>query len=244
LLAHAVAKSGTDFSAKAEALLNQALKDAGLSRSRIVRTVATGYGRRNVAFATDQKTEIGCHARGCYFHFRTAITIIDIGGQDNKIIRLDDDGRRLGFKMNRKCAAGTGAFLEEMAARLDLDLGDMDALARGTDEVVELGSYCTVFTATEILEKIRAGRPIGGIVKGIYHSIARRVLEMDAITSQPVLSGGVAAHNPILIDIFSAMLGRPVQAPPRPQLMGAYGAALFAINEEHSGPPKGGDQDL
>lgn len=230
LAAQAVARSGTDFEARAESLMNQALSRAGIDRGRIAATISTGYGRRNVPFADDARTEISCHAAGCYHHFPEALTIIDIGGQDNKIIKVDSAGRRTGFKMNRKCAAGTGAFLEEMALRLDLALEEMDHLARQAEEVVELGSFCTVFTATEILEKIRAGYKIPGIVMGIYSSVVKRVLEMDTITDTPVMSGGVAAYNPVLVEILSKRLEREVKLPPKPQLMGAFGAALFARN--------------
>lgn len=228
VLGRAVARSGTDFSAVAERLLDQALEQAGLDRGRITAAVSTGYGRRNVAYADQNRTEISCHAAGCYHHFPQALTVIDIGGQDNKIIKLNSQGHRTGFKMNRKCAAGTGAFLEEMAMRLDLPLEQMNQLAGQAQQIVELGSFCTVFTATEILEKIRAGLPIPGIVRGIYASIANRVLEMDTITDTPVMSGGVVAHNPVLVEIFTEKIGRAVLVPPEPQFMGALGAALFA----------------
>jgi activator of 2-hydroxyglutaryl-CoA dehydratase len=113
LLGYAVKKSGVDFSATAAECLRQSLDMASRREADIAYAVSTGYGRSNVAYAMETKTEIGCHARGCYLYFPKAITIIDIGGQDNKIIKLDAQGRRAGFKMNRKCAAGTGAFLEE-----------------------------------------------------------------------------------------------------------------------------------
>ena len=118
--------------------------------------------------ATETKTEIGCHAKGCYHYFPMAMTIIDIGGQDNKVIKLDDKGRRLNFKMNRKCAAGTGAFLEEMSMRLDIPLEDMDALAEGAKNMVELGSYCTVFSATEVLGENQTGEKGPGHCKGAF----------------------------------------------------------------------------
>jgi activator of 2-hydroxyglutaryl-CoA dehydratase len=117
-----------------------------------------------------------------------------------------------------------------MAARLDVPLDEMDGLARRAEKTVELGSFCTVFTATEILEKIRAGHKVPDIVRGIYSSVAKRVLEMDTITDTPVMSGGVAAHNPVLVEILSEGIGAEVLVPPRPQLMGAIGAALFARN--------------
>ena len=102
-------RSGTDFTATADECLTEALVMAGIKKDRIARTISTGYGRKNVSYAQDQRTEISCHGKGCYHYFPFAITIIDIGGQDNKIIKLDETGRRTSFKMNRKCAAGTGA---------------------------------------------------------------------------------------------------------------------------------------
>ncbi|MGD8754271.1 MAG: acyl-CoA dehydratase activase, partial [Desulfobacterales bacterium] len=146
LIGHAVKKSGTDFAATADTCLALALKMAGTQKSDIKHTVSTGYGRKNVSFARDTKTEIGCHAKGCFLYFPFATTIIDIGGQDNKIIKLDPSGKRTGFKMNRKCAAGTGAFLEEMAMRLDVSLDEMNGLASRSDNMVKLGSFCTVFS--------------------------------------------------------------------------------------------------
>lgn len=225
----AVFKSGTDFTVSATRALEQALKIAQLTVTDIQCLVSTGYGRNNIASADATRTEISCHAQGCYLYFSQAQTIIDIGGQDNKIIKLDDQGRRLDFKMNRKCAAGTGAFLEEMALRLDVELGSLDALARQSRQAVRLGSFCTVFAGTEVLENIRQGRAVADIVKGLFISVITRVLEMDTLTDTVVLTGGVAAHNPYLAQLMGEMLERPVQMPPHPQLTGAIGAALYAM---------------
>jgi predicted CoA-substrate-specific enzyme activase len=232
LIGHAVRKSGTDFSSSADWCLATSLKMAGADRGDIRSAVATGYGRRNVSFAHGSKTEIGCHARGCYFYHPRAITVIDIGGQDNKIIKLDRNGRRSGFKMNRKCAAGTGAFLEEMSVRLDIPIEKMDDLARNSKRAVVLGSYCTVFSATEVLEKIRQGEAVEDIVKGLFLSVIKRVIEMDSLTDVVVMSGGVVAHNPYLVKMFEEFLQREVLLPEHPQLTGAVGAALFAMNGE------------
>jgi len=227
-LGRAVTRSGIDFFAAAEQVFSAALAQTGLERSQIAAVLATGYGRKNVPFATGSRTEISCQARGCYHHFPQAQTILDIGGQDNKVIKLAADGSRINFKMNRKCAAGTGAFLEEMAARLGLELDRMNGLAEAAGEAVELGAYCTVFSATEVLEKIRAGQPAEGIVKGIFLSMVKRVLEMDSLEGLVVLTGGVAAHNPILARLLAERIGRRVALPPEPQLTGALGAALLA----------------
>jgi predicted CoA-substrate-specific enzyme activase len=232
LIGHSVRKSGTDFGRTASLCLGSALKMAKAAEKDIVRGVSTGYGRKNVSFTHETKTEIGCHAKGCYHYFPVAMTIIDIGGQDNKIIKLDQDGRRLSFKMNRKCAAGTGAFLEEMSMRLDIPLEEMDALARKSTKLVELGSFCTVFSATEVLEKIRQGNKVPDIVKGLFLSVIKRILEMDSLTEKVSMTGGVVAHNLYLVKMVEDLIGREVLVPDHPQLTGAVGAALFALEAE------------
>ena len=230
LLGYSVLHSGTDFMATAETCLEASLNMARRDRDMIVRTVSTGYGRRNVPFSDENKTEIACHARGCYHYFPKAISIIDIGGQDNKIIKLDDLGRRAGFKMNRKCAAGTGAFLEEMSLRLNIPLEDMNSQAVQSTEMVKLGSYCTVFSGTEVLENIRNGKKVPDIVQGLFFSVIKRVLEMDSLTENVVMTGGVVAHNPYLVTMTEEALKRDVWVPEFPQFTGAIGAALFAMN--------------
>jgi (R)-2-hydroxyacyl-CoA dehydratese activating ATPase len=229
ILGRSVQRSGTDLASVAETGLEEALKNAKLKRkTQEIKSIATGYGRKNVAFRDGDKTEISCHARGCYESFPGPITIIDIGGQDNKVIQLDEKGRRINFKMNRKCAAGTGAFLEEMALRLNISLGDMNDLARQSQEPVELGSFCTVFTATEVLEKIRQGKKVPDIVRGLFLSVVKRVLEMGLLSERVVLTGGVVAFNPYLRVMMEEVLKRPVRVPEYPQLTGALGAALLA----------------
>jgi len=235
LVGRAVRRSGTDLIRAAEACLQAALEAAGASRSRIRRCISTGYGRKNVPFSHDSRTEIGCHAKGCYHSFPVAMTVVDIGGQDNKIIKLDDQGRRTHFKMNRKCAAGTGAFLEEMSLRLEIPLEDMDALARKSEHMVEVGSYCTVFTATEVLEKIRHGEKVPDIVKGLFHSVIKRIVEMDPLKDTVAMTGGVVAHNPYLVTMVEEITGRPVLVPEYPQFTGAVGAALFAVEDWKEG---------
>jgi len=229
LVGWSVQRSGTDFAIVAEACLQQALNQAGLATNlKEMKTISTGYGRKNVQYSNGDKTEISCHARGCYYYFPQAITIIDIGGQDNKVIQLNEKGQRINFKMNRKCAAGTGAFLEEMALRLNIPLEDLEGLARQSQEVIELGSFCTVFTATEVLEKIRQGKKVPDIVKGLFLSIIKRVLEMDLLGEQVIMTGGVVAFNPYLKVMLEEIIHRSVWVPKYPQLTGAIGAALFA----------------
>ncbi len=230
LVGHCVVKSGTDFTIASNNCLESSLKMAGVSYGDIVRATSTGYGRKNVSVADFNRTEISCHGRGCYYYFPKALTIIDIGGQDNKIIKLDASGRRVSFKMNRKCAAGTGAFLEEMSPRLDIPLEEMNALAAASRHMVELGSFCTVFSATEVLEKIRAGKKVEDIVKGLFYSVIKRVLEMDALTENIVMTGGVVAHNRYIVDMVRKITKKEILVPEFPQLTGAIGAALYAAD--------------
>jgi predicted CoA-substrate-specific enzyme activase len=204
------------------------MSQANVKLISIKAIVATGYGRKNVPFVNQTKTEISCLARGCYHYFPEAITIVDIGGQDNKIIKLDAQGKRTGFKMNRKCAAGTGSFLEEIAYKLDIPLNDLSDLAQSTNETSEIGSYCTVFTATEILDRIRAGERTESIVRGLFDSIAKRILEMDTLDERVILTGGVVAYNEIVAELLSARAEEAIDIAPHPQVMGAFGAALFA----------------
>jgi predicted CoA-substrate-specific enzyme activase len=232
IIGHSIRISGTDFTDTADSCLETSLKMANVEAKDIVKSIATGYGRKNVSFAHDTITEIGCHARGCFHYFPIAITIIDIGGQDNKIIKLDENGKRSSFKMNRKCAAGTGAFLEEMSARLDIPLDQMDELARQSEEMVKLGSYCTVFSATEVLENIRAGRKLADIVKGLFFSVIKRITEMDSFSDKVVMTGGVIAHNPYLVEMMGKILEKDILVPDHPQLSGAIGAALHAMEKE------------
>ena len=233
VLARVVSYSGIDYAGAARALLAQALDESGTA-GEVVRTVSTGYGRDNVDFADDSKTEIHCHGVGCYHLVPQEIVIVDIGGQDNKVIHLDADGRRLDFKMNRKCAAGTGAFIEEIAQRLRLDVSELDPLASSTDKSVKLGSFCTVFTKTEILAHLRQGAPVAEIVRGAFVSVILRITEMAPMDGNVLLTGGVAAYNPTIAEIFSKQIGRPVTVPPYPQFTGALGAALVAWQQDQS----------
>jgi (R)-2-hydroxyacyl-CoA dehydratese activating ATPase len=229
LIAFKVAYSGNDFAAAARDVWRDCLSENGLKHEDIFSVVSTGYGRNSVDFACRQVTEISCHGRGCLNYFSGPLTVIDIGGQDNKIIKLDEHGRRSSFKMNRKCAAGTGAFLEEMAMRLRLPAEKLNHLAMSADGEVSLGSYCTVFTGTEVLEKIKMGESVDRIVRGLFHSVVKRIVEMDTLSGTVVLTGGVIEYNPFLATLLEQYTENPVMICPHPQIIGALGAAIFAL---------------
>ncbi len=228
VLGYAVSDSGADFEGAARQVFEKSLEKAEIKSSEKCSVVSTGYGRRNVPFADSTKTEISCHAKGSYYYYPKDHTLIDIGGQDSKVIKIGTSGKRTSFKMNRKCAAGTGAFLEEMANRLKIPLHKLNGLAEKAQKDVEIGSYCTVFSATEILTKIRENIPVEDIVKGIFTSVIKRAMEMDPMEGDVVMSGGVVAHNPYFVKMFRERIEKDIFVPPLPQLTGAFGAALYA----------------
>lgn len=243
--AHRVGRTGAAGGRLAERFRDAILAELGLANADISLTAATGYARNQVAFADVARTEISCHSRGCLQHFSGPITIVDIGGQDNKIIRLNAQGRRVGFKLNRKCAAGTGAFLEEIASLLDIGVEQLNDLAAQAVAPVKLGSFCTVFTKTEILTNFRRGDRIPDIVAGAFASVVCRITEMDPLDGSIVLTGGVVAHNSYIIGLFEELLGRPVSVPPEPQLTGALGAALIALHEDsQTGQSTAGGEEI
>ena len=195
-----------------------------------VPVVSTGYGRKLVTQAVRKITEITCHARGVHQIFKQAGTLIDIGGQDSKVIALGPDGRSTHFAMNDKCAAGTGRFLEMTAARLQLPVERIGALALAASEEVRISSTCTVFAESEIISLTARGERPEAILRGLHRSLVSRVVSLvRSIDPSPpyMISGGVA-HNPAVVCFLSEGLGRPVVAPDAPALMGAYGAALIA----------------
>ncbi len=232
LLASDIRKTGVDFEASAREAMDAAMASRGLIDNDLAGLFSTGYGRHNVSFAEETRTEIACHSRAAHYFFPRRITIVDVGGQDSKIIHVDAQGRRENFKMNRKCAAGTGAFLEEVAQRMDVPLDRIDSLAREATRIVRMGSYCTVFTKSEILAHLRAGEKVPDIVAGLIDSVVKRIIEMDPLSGEVVLSGGVVAHNPVLAEMLSRHIGHPVHILPNAQLAGAFGAALLAAESK------------
>lgn len=223
-----IERSGVDIPNSITTTLEGAIVAANISRDEIKNTVATGFGKGKVSFADSVKTEISSHAKGAYHYFPKKITIVDIGGQDTKIIKLDAKGKILGFKMNRKCAAGTGSFLEDIAYKLGIPLSEMNEIASRSNKDTALSSFCTVFASTEILSRIKEGERIEDMVKSAFESVVRRVIEMDTLDGTVVITGGVVKHNNIILKILANHIGKKAFIPPDPQLSGAIGAALFA----------------
>ena len=197
-------------------------------RFDVRRECATGYGRNSYASEL-KKPELICAAAGVSALFPLRKIIIDIGGEDIKIIECEPGGQVVQFYMNDKCSAGTGAFLTEIAEKAELDLAEMSELARRSTSDQPMNSFCTVFAKTEILSWKFSGVAIEDMARGIYLSIVDRICKLPIRSDLPVfLCGGVAAHHPYLGDLLSARLDVPVQITPDPQFMVALGAAMLA----------------
>ena len=192
--------------------------------------IATGYGRKLIKEATRNVTEITCHARGVFRALGRAGTLIDIGGQDSKVIQIGDDGRPVDFMMNDKCAAGTGRFLEHTAARLGVPVDELGGRALSAQDEEAISSTCTVFAESEIISLIARGADPDAILRGLHRSLVGRVIAMVrnvGIVAPLMLSGGVARNDAVRAMIAEAT-SEDLVLPREPQLMGAYGAALLA----------------
>ena len=194
--------------------------------------VATGYGRKLATGADRAVTEITCHARGVYRALGRPGTLVDIGGQDSKVIRIGDQGTVVDFAMNDKCAAGTGRFFENVAFRLRIELSEMDEYALSTTEETPISSTCTVFAESEIISLLARGTELAPILRGVHRSLVRRVSAMARATGADgdlFLSGGVARNRAVQKMLAEELGGDHVTVPEHAQLMGAYGAALTAL---------------
>ncbi len=228
LVWHAIEPTEPRIEEQAGRLLAQARQAAGGAE---LPSVATGYGRKLTPGADRAVTEITCHAKGVFRSLHQAGTLVDIGGQDSKVIAIGPDGKVVNFAMNDKCAAGTGRFLEVSAARLGIPIDELGATALSADGEVSISSTCTVFAESEIVSLLARGQPVEHIVRGLTRSLISRVTALaKSVQPKPpiMLSGGVARSKAVQAFLGQA-LGHEVQLPEHPQLMGAYGAALIAL---------------
>jgi len=230
VVAKDIIRSGAIYQGAAENSFAHALEQVGLERGDIGYTVGTGYGRAKVLFADKEITEITCHGRGSHWLFPEAHTIIDIGGQDTKVIWLNDAGNLRSFVMNDKCAAGTGRFLEVMAATMGLGMEEMGPLSLLSKYNVEISSLCTVFAESEIISLFAQSCALEDICAGLHRAIASRIAGMVAqvgIRERVVMSGGVA-QNIGVVKTLEQRLKTSLLIPDEPQIVGALGAALIA----------------
>jgi predicted CoA-substrate-specific enzyme activase len=222
-----IANQGIEQPRLARELYDRTLREAGLAPAQVV--VATGYGRNRVTFAHTTITEITCHARGVHHLMPDTRTIVEIGGQDSKVILLADDGRVRDFTMNDRCAAGSGRFLEMVASRMGVDFPRLGELSRSSQKPAIVSSTCVVFAETEIIGLLAEGVPAADIAAGVQNAIAARVATMAGRTlAPPVCFTGGVALQPGMVRALEATLAFPIRVAPDPQFTGALGAALLA----------------
>ncbi|MGN0983345.1 MAG: (R)-2-hydroxyglutaryl-CoA dehydratase activase HgdC [Gemmiger sp.] len=213
--------------------IEQVLHAAGMSAGDLSCTLATGYGRNSLqGIADSQMSELSCHARGADFLFPGVRTVIDIGGQDVKVLHLEN-GAMASFQMNDKCAAGTGRFLDVMARVLEVQMEDLAALGAQSTRMVEISSTCTVFAESEVISQLSMGTDKRDIIAGIHRSVAHRVtgLVRRVGLQEPVAMTGGVARNRGVVQALEAELGCSILTSPLTQYNGALGAALFAYRQ-------------
>ncbi len=224
--------TGTDLYAVARKVVESAAQELGHTFDDIQRIVATGYGRVSVPFAADTMSEITCNAVGVYHFYPDTRVIVDIGGQDSKVIKLNSEGKVVNFAMNDKCAAGTGRFLEVAAETLGVSVAELAALSRRSKNRIRISSTCTVFAQTEIVSLIARRTPQEDIAAGLHESIVSRVYGLvnsigPGDTGRVVMTGGVA-RNDAIVSLLANAMKREITVPEDPQIVTAFGAALVA----------------
>ncbi len=237
IVARALTDTGANVTRAAEAAFRTALQDGDLREEEVEYVVGTGYGRYKVTFGNTQVTEISCHGRGAVHMFPNTRTVIDMGGQDTKAIRVAPTGEILDFCMNDKCAAGTGRFLGAAASALDIPLEDLGPTALRGERAVKISTTCTVFAESEVLSWLGKGKKIEDILLGVHQSIASRsagLLRRVGIESQVTFTGGVA-RNRAMIEALREKVELPLNVSDESHYMGALGAALFALDHIRDG---------
>lgn len=232
IVAKEVMRSGYNQRETVKQIIELCCEDVGITKEQIQYVVSTGYGRKNVECANQCVTEISCHAMGIHFLKEDIGTVIDIGGQDSKVIQLSDCGMIENFAMNDKCAAGTGRFLENMSHVLNISINEMGDIAVAARKSASISSVCTVFAESEVISKISDGVPFEEIVSGIHDSISERIIGLlysVGMKGKIGMTGGVA-KNKGMVHKISKKLNCEIFVPEEPQIIGALGAALFARN--------------
>ncbi len=232
IVARALVDTGANVVTAAEKAYLAALKNGGIHEEDVAFIVGTGYGRYKVTFGDTQVTEISCHARGAVHMFPNTRTVLDMGGQDTKAIRVRPDGEVLDFCMNDKCAAGTGRFLQMAAYALEIPLDELGPTALKAEKPVKISTTCTVFAESEVLSWLGRGKKIEDILLGVHRSIATRsisLLRRVGIEEEVTFTGGVT-RNQGMVEVLNEMLGLEMNVSEESHFMGALGAALFALD--------------
>ncbi|MHC6180128.1 acyl-CoA dehydratase activase [Clostridium sp. JNZ X4-2] len=231
ILSYSIVRTGARSQSGAEKAMKAALDKLHISRDKLSKIISTGYGRVSIPFADGEITEITCHGKAAYFLNNKVRTIIDIGGQDSKAIKLDDRGKVLDFAMNDKCAAGTGRFLEMMSRTLEVPLSEMGKKSLNWNEDINITSMCTVFAESEVVSLVAQNKEISDIIHGLHKSVATKTVSLVNRVGREegyMMTGGVA-KNIGVVRCLEEKLGNKVFIPEEPQIVGAIGAALTAL---------------
>jgi len=232
IVARSLTDTGANVIRAAESAFEEALNAGGLDEREIEYVIGTGYGRYKVTFGNTQVTEISCHGRGAVHMFPATRTVVDMGGQDTKAIRVSPAGEIIDFCMNDKCAAGTGRFLGAASNALEIPLPELGPTALRGQRPVKISTTCTVFAESEVLSWLGKGKKIEDILMGVHQSIAARsagLLRRVGVEEQVTFTGGVA-RNTAMIHTLQERLGTEVNVSDESHYMGALGAALFALD--------------
>ena len=236
LCGHKVAPSGLDSRKTTTNLFDSLLNELGVSKSDVVSIVSTGYARRRIDIANETITEIRAHAKGTIFTAPEGTkigTIIDIGGQDSKVIIIDKEGETKNFVMNDKCAAGTGRFVEVLARTLETTIDKVGHLSLQAKAPCQINSLCAVFAESEVISLLARGKNRADILAGVHKSLAKRISAMvkrAGLEPEVLLTGG-GALNPGFVSAFEDELMMDIHVARNPQFNGAIGAALIASNQ-------------
>ncbi|MDF3004287.1 MAG: hgdC [Oscillospiraceae bacterium] len=215
-----------------ERVVKEIVETTGIKIEDMNYILATGYGRNSITFANQQMSELSCHAKGAHFLFPEVRTVIDIGGQDVKVMQIEN-GAMVNFQMNDKCAAGTGRFLDVMARVLEVKVSDLAILGSHSTKRVAISSTCTVFAESEVISQLAQNTDKCDIINGIHHSVASRVVGLAhrvGVREMVVMTGGVA-QNAGVVKALEEELGHTIHTSPLTQYVGALGASLFAYQK-------------
>jgi (R)-2-hydroxyacyl-CoA dehydratese activating ATPase len=229
IIASVIGPTGPEQRRLANKVMEEALRKAGRSIQAITYIVSTGYGRINVPFTDKQFSEITCHAKGITALFPGAKTIIDIGGQDVKAIKIDGTGKATDFVMNDKCAAGSGRFIEVIADALGVPLDQVGEISLRSENPAKISNICTIWAQQEVAASLAQGIPIADLLAGVHQSLADRICRMvnRLRVEEAIIVTGGGARNRGLLKSISEQLGHKVLVPEEPLITGALGAALM-----------------
>lgn len=232
IVSHAVMPSGGDYKGTAKKVAFTALDKAGLSLGAVTRTVACGYGAAMVDFAAQSATDISCHAAGVRHFFPEARTVVDIGNQFSKAIKLDDKGRTVNFLLNEKCAGGSGKFLQVVARILRIGLDEIGELSLHAEKPVDFTTGCAVFAESEAVSRIAEGASPADILAGVHKAMAAKIVNLVVRIglTEPCVATGGGALDAGLVKALETELGTKVLVPESPQISAALGAALLALD--------------